>query len=386
MDKSKSKRGIVGIDYLQFNIKTDYLRWYRTEQELKLDSPDFLLIKQKHSGKVFNSRFIVYYQGYEIADLLTHPKEPAINPENLVSIRIHNYLLYDKTLWSTIDILAKAMHGTINNISRLDIFCDSTEKLGYCNLLESNLLKLKGNTTKRAIKNSKNQVLTQYLGSRSSDKYTKIYNKTLELKKSNKRYIENIWKDSRVDFEQKDVHRIELTLKSQVFLKYPNFKFTDLKNKILLIKLFLAEVKSTINIYKPRKGVRVDKCKTIDILPQNITAAKALHNTKKTAPKITWRKKLHIKSCIEEYAKDKESKLNFNMALDLAIEYDLEDFLYEKLDKWLEYYEKLYKVKKPEKPKKPPTTKAPTQFKTDINNILNSEYLKPNSFNYLAHL
>lgn len=342
MAKIIKKKGVVGIDWLQFQIKSNKLIHLFNSHEIVLDQGNVVLILQPGETRLYLNRYTAYYQGYEVADILINPKLPQINKPDLINCRIHNHLLYSKQLWPVVDNLIWAFDGKFNNITRLDIFCDTTGVLGYCDQFNMGLLALKNKFKTQPIKDSKNKVQTQYLGSRKSDKHVTIYNKTLELQESNKIYIKKSIKESRIAEPEQDIHRIEVSLKSQIFLQFPNFKFSDLRNHLYVIKLFLAQVHSQIQFYKPKKGKRTNQCNTINILPNWLVAIRKLESTKKLTPKITWRKKLHIKSCVEESSKTPEKQQQLQFALSLAIDYGLEDWFWQRLDVWREFYTKLY--------------------------------------------
>jgi hypothetical protein len=107
------------------------------------------------------------------------------------------------------------------------------------------------------------------------------------------------------------------------------------------MRLFVTEAKSQLQFFKPKKGTKTQDCATIDILPKNLQYIQKLDKTAKLAPKVTYRKKIHIKSTIEEFVASGQQEHIFKQAHSLSVQYGLEQWFWDRVDKWVEYFLKL---------------------------------------------
>ena len=352
-NNTSNQKGVLFIDYLQFMVNSTQLINQTESDEIPLflnneKEFDFLLVKQKFSGPVFNSRFLVYYGDSPVADLLTHPKHPSINPEHLISVKMHNHLLYSSDLWHITDQLINDLHGEVNNVSRLDISCDyQGDALQVCNEWVKDNIGLKGGKVLKVepIMSANHQVQTMYVGARGSQKSLCIYNKTKELQKSNKLYIAKSWaknglKDKTEENELKEVTRIELRVKNDLLKSY-GVSFQKLRNKSIIKSLYCESITSLIRFYKKdpnRAKARTNTLEKLSILPKNLLYFKPLERSKKLEGKITWRKKVHVKSTIEEFFNNDFDFKLFQHAYQLADDYGLDEWFFKKIELWLKFF------------------------------------------------
>ena len=73
------------------------------------------------------------------------------------------------------------------------------------------------------------------IGSKKSRKFCRLYNKSLELQKTNKAYIQQTWENLKIKGE---VWRLEYQMNSSYINSLEGFEFNDIFNKGFLMSLF----------------------------------------------------------------------------------------------------------------------------------------------------
>jgi hypothetical protein len=190
---------IVGIDWAELSLRGDLSFLYkRDEYEKKHFKVSRLDIRTKH----FNHAYNLYYRGVLLGTLLAGPRSSVI-PVELVQFKIENQFFYKEIpvgkLSHIIKLFLDDFELTFNNYTRLDVyidfnhFRDSLPFSRFVHLYSSGAIETKGKISKwnpfYSKKDGKMCLTGFAMGSRSSDKFVRCYNKSLEIVDSQKHYI-----------------------------------------------------------------------------------------------------------------------------------------------------------------------------------------------------
>ena len=217
---------VVGVDWLELSLRGDLAFLNKAQNYSK---KDFTFYKLDISTRHFNHSFNVYYRGSLFGTLLFGVRSAAL-PIELIQFKIDNQFFYKDNLAGklskTIKIFLDTLELTFNNYTRLDIYIDfhqfnqSLDFHSFVELYSKGHIETKGKITKWNPFYSKidgKMNLTGFsMGSRSSEKFIRCYNKTLELQQSGKKYIADFWRLNGLD-ENKTVYRFELQLTGKFF-------------------------------------------------------------------------------------------------------------------------------------------------------------------------
>ena len=192
------------------------------ENKVKYYNPNCFIEFKNNGNKYFRNICDLWIEGRKIGEFRFLPTSPFINDE-LINFKFENVQLYQKDFNRYIDYIVETFEFKYQYISHLDIAIDC---------IDHNLLKFVNNylyysnttnysTTHKGRLDKKNIVTNNqniiHWGKLDSEKYIKIYNKSLELTDTNnsKSYIPVCWKENKMIVENKTVERFELTLKQK---------------------------------------------------------------------------------------------------------------------------------------------------------------------------
>ncbi len=233
LDNQKFKF-IIGLDYLTLNLRG---KLPIEVDEATLTNGDFKFENAVKPTKHFETLFNLYYQDTLVGTLLAYPRRGnKLNPDT-IQLHIENQNFYDDTdLKSIIETFLFRFSIKYNNLTRVDVYLDS---YGFQNGITLNDLDylldageiITNTRVKDKSKYSKkveNRFMTTGFtwGSRSTGRYLRIYNKTLELLHGSKVWIDEHHKlNGLVDH---DVFRFEYELKNSFLKHIKNFDWSDI--------------------------------------------------------------------------------------------------------------------------------------------------------------
>ncbi|MFY0654478.1 MAG: hypothetical protein JXQ96_20750 [Cyclobacteriaceae bacterium] len=210
----------VGLDYLTLNLMG---KLPIEADEVEVLESGFRFINLERPSKHFLTMFNLYYDENLIGVLLAYPREGnKLKPET-IQLKIENQNFYDGTdLKQILQNFFSSFLVEFKNITRIDVYLDSYGFQNGCSLNAFDYLLDEG----KVISNTRVKDKSKYSnkkdgafqttgfgwGSRSTGRYLRIYNKTLELSQGSKPWIENHHRiNGLVD---QDVFRFEYELRN----------------------------------------------------------------------------------------------------------------------------------------------------------------------------
>lgn len=350
------KNPVINIDYLVLNCEGS------NEHFDKINSSTYQLELQDVGTKVFKNRYFLMFENEKVATILTNPHSKAIK-QDLVQVQISNHLFYTynfTSLRKLVEIfILKALNLKITTISRLDIsidFDNSTNAVqNLANLIQNNELLLAGKDkafNPHYVSNKgKSELTGLYIGKRSSSRYLRVYNKTLEMQKTPKEYILERWKKH--GLENNNVWRCEYEL-TNVFFHNRQINNETISTQIFsqyaLLKLFQEAEKNHFELKKNTGKSELNKEQTIPFFEWSLLFSTCeikdltISKIKKIIePSILVQKRL-LKAIFREYYISKQSYQNIFMIQYVLEKYHLYDFLEKKLPYYIDEFEKAQKA------------------------------------------
>ena len=203
----------------------------------------------------FDHKFEVYLHGEHLGVLQTHTKVPKYFNANGMQFKMDNHLLYTEDWLGYYAELLNTTGWEHNSLTRLDIALDGQGATAYTSEIIKSLstrskVQIVGKTRiKPSISNGKLDWVE--IGSRKSNKYGRIYNKTEALVRSNKTYIQNYWKNSNLK-QKEQTWRLEIELKSKQ-IKKGNYDLWRLNDSNYLASILRTELKGWVSFYTKTK-------------------------------------------------------------------------------------------------------------------------------------
>ena len=288
--------------------------WFETQltgelpsvEEGKLDYElcDYVHLRDRElKTKNFNYLFDVYYYGEHVGTLQSHTRASKYFDPYSMQFKMLNHLLYTEG-W--LDIYRGILNGcnwSHKSTTRLDIAIDGVGASKYRDTIYKAV-----NPRSKVMISGKTNVSTNYkgneiqsvtIGSRSSSKYGRIYNKTEELKRSNKTYIKQYWVNSSLSVNpQSDVWRIEMELYSKLF-KARKYDVWRLEDSAYLASIMRTELKGWLSFYRQSNDTnkyRTMKKNQKELIDWETIGGQLLPKAKAKKPSDIFQAKAYIKA------------------------------------------------------------------------------------------
>lgn len=214
----KSAKYCISVDWFECTTTGKFLP---TDVENPPETLDFLGIILKLDGygtKHYQHKYNIYLPGEKdpFALILTAPRNTKILAPDFSQIKIENHQLYRMGWNVKLTAVFDALGLQLNNITRLDIAIDGKGFLSPIERFERGEIESIGKVQTCDFKTAQRDRTGYNWGKRSSEKQITIYDKSAELKRTNKSYIFDTWMVNDLNGGQLDqIERLELKLKGK---------------------------------------------------------------------------------------------------------------------------------------------------------------------------
>lgn len=229
--EASQTRYVVGCDWLELSLKGDLSFMCNSD---KYEKSGFTLVAAGVRSKFYRCSHNVYLGGELFGLILHQTRENSVIPVESVNFKLDNQQLYKrKDIDLKIRKFLEAFELTFSNYTRVDLCIDFTrfnDNLSFQEFVATygdGQIESKGkvqNFDKYYTRINGEMTLTGFsYGSRSSDKFIRCYDKTVELTKRHKPYIQKWWLANGFK-EGERVYRFEIQLNSKFFRKTKGFR------------------------------------------------------------------------------------------------------------------------------------------------------------------
>lgn len=343
-------KSVFNVDWLSIygvsNVWCAYTHYMRPE-DIECDSSmtverlvdygtqNFVVVPLPHGTKQFAHCYNILPRGanYSVAVVQCCPRAGILNPRAVI-IKLANYLLYTENLTNYIDKMLNELYIEAKSVSRLDLAIDFYEfENGYKpeqlirDYLNGEIIRVgqgvgrvffaQRQTTDGKTKETKTAISYNGLqfGSKSSIANVYLYNKTRELTEAkseghkDKPHIRESWKLNGLNEEERDVWRLEVSLKPEalVFADGNTGELLDFKKWETALDnaqlIFGTYVDKLFKFVLPTDK-NITRCKRIKLLSDIPAINRKVVNVKRCS---TMSDKIFIKSLVTSL---KYSKIN----------------------------------------------------------------------------
>jgi hypothetical protein len=296
IDYSNNVRVSVALDWLSvlFNDVEDTIAEPTTDDEIfslnDIYSLEYTGRGQQHYKYIFN----VLRKNEHVATLLSHTRNTKFLKNGVVKIDFKNHILYSSKLWDIYDDLVRLLKLEYRTTSRADIAIDGINFLmDFLNLYlkqtkQSKVVEFVGNAMLRPNTYNRGQCKVESfkLGGSKGKKELTFYNKSLEIVKSRKNYIQEFWLKNKVIYQllpleiiakqaekekmylegYDNIYRMEFRLKSEVLNQIKGYNINYLQDVNLMMSIVKLHARK---FFEPVifDNERIDRCTRIHIIP-----------------------------------------------------------------------------------------------------------------------
>lgn len=333
------KQSITVIDWLQVRFNVELPTFSNNKKYFKLNNETFILYTGNQSQN-FSNVDDLYIKGEKVGTLQYNPRSTIIK-DSIIILKIENELFYNETYLKYVDYCISVLKWKYEGITRIDIArdCINYDLIPFVKThYHSTELRLPTYSIKKVGKTKLYPYdETMYLGSKSSGKHIKIYDKSKELKNNNKRHIKAFYRLNGMDWKSNTVERFELSLNGK---KAKNINVFALTNHNYLNDILRQESKGFFEFTKT--VIRKGKKKIKDVTPIKFNDVTPTEYNKVTQKKVYTLNSLGtakrlIKSLYFDNLEHKDVTYldNQTMIYRLVSKNDLWDWYNTKQDYWL---------------------------------------------------
>lgn len=325
-------------------------------QDVICCSDDVYLVKDEkraNGTKHFEHFYLVYLHGELYGSIRTTPRSTVLDAD-LSIFKIENYILYQRGWLVRFNYVLNEMGVNAYNVSRLDIAIDGAGFMtDYQNVIAGKYKKV-GRAKMSTLHEPDGKVEGFYVGSRSSAKFIRCYDKTKELKDNlGKGYISQWWDDNNF-FVGAKVERLELTIKGKALKLVKDFDYQELEKPSYLAGIMKAVFN---NFYQFKDASNLDsnvsRVSKIEAVEWSYFDALEIDKLSKTnKPNVIWAVQQTIAFMMRESYAGLEAGGGdlwdnaYKKCFDYAIKYGVLDWFKTKLTKWRKekkYHDKMRK-------------------------------------------
>jgi len=204
----------VNIDWFEF-IASGYTLTNSDAKTFHLPTGDQMHVyKEKQGTKFFRDCFSIFINQKKFISIMCNPPEGSIIKANYMQMRVENERFYEVGWLDCLKMIFRYYSWNMENITRMDIALDGHGFMNVARKVHNGSIVCMSRAMRFPVYNSKMELVEFRLGNYGSDRSLKVYNKSQELKVSNKHYIANLWQLAGLDTST-DVERLEVSLRNQ---------------------------------------------------------------------------------------------------------------------------------------------------------------------------
>lgn len=371
----------ISLDWLSlyFKHQLKFEKSYQEGDQIVL-TEDCYLLEINRPTLHFTTHFVLFYKNEECAHVLCNSRNEKFFAGDVVKVDFVNHTLYSGQ-WVEIYELLQNFGLVYHAAGRVDIAIDGVNYLQeLLNIyakqsVRNRTMILKNSSELRArfhakVLNTKTMLFENFnIGAHGGNKMITVYNKSLEIVKSGKKYIQDFWlkngviqPSEQIDLphqsEQlkkaekrgketfylkgyRNVYRFELRLKSESIKEIEGFSIKMLLTPEGLANIVRTHCKKYFEAcFNDNRNVT--KCTPFDLLPYNKLNARVIAKIQRVEKGGLYKAKLTVHGLIQDVYKGNVNSWNYNESIEVIFDrvakYNLWDWLEMKLPEWDRLY------------------------------------------------
>ncbi len=321
MQKTAPPKYAINTDWFEATLEADTFLGKDLGKIIKPPRGNIALQKRTIGTQHYQSFYHVAVNGRPFGHVLANPREGNKLDKNFIQFQALNNVQYEKSFFEEVDHLFGTMKWELRNITRVDIALDGGQPSQVIKDIWSKKVRKVGTAKSHLHMNHKFELEGFTWGSASSGKYMRCYDKTVELKMSNKGYIRDYWEKTGINCEG-NIERLELVLKNEAIKSIHEFEWPKLQNVQYLASLMRTHFEKWFEFADPSTSNNVTRMARVDYVDWESIDAQLLDRAESIPPNEITRTKQACKTVYLLYlASQKVPLLNFARALATSIDH-----------------------------------------------------------------
>jgi len=284
------------LDWFTATMNADTMMWAGKEDVISRAGGKVVLQKANIYNKHYQKGYHVSVNGREFGNVLVQPREGNALQPSFVQFTAVNKALYEVGFMAEFEMACEVLRWKWRNPTRIDVALDGH---GFHQIIKDVLadkVRQRSQATYGLYFRSQNRLQGYTWGKGDSDKYMRCYDKTEELKTSNKHYIKEFWDRAGLD-QTENVQRLEVVLRNNELKKYPEFNPSNLDNFEYLATLMRSAFKKWFEFVDPSTDSNVSRMEEVEYIDWDSIGGGLLDKATAIAPSEYFRMKQMTKTC-----------------------------------------------------------------------------------------
>lgn len=277
--------------------------------------------RKSRGGMFYNDLYHIYHRNKKYGVLLVNSGDAKCIPLDDMQIKIENNKLYETSWLDDLQQMTTQLDAKWHNFTRIDIAVDNGNFTDIYEAWHTKKIMKAGRAGIQVFQKNDGTVTGFYIGAGKSKKRMKIYNKTAELTKSNKHYIEHFWKLNGIDTTQ-TVNRLELTIRNEESKKYKDIDWTQLNKASHLASIMKSNMEKFCDFRLNNGQENITRMQKVELVNWDRFEGKALPKDSTRPSTETFSAKVTIKKLYEAHLAT-QAQLYYDVAFEFAMNADL---------------------------------------------------------------
>lgn len=371
----------IALDWLSvyFTHQVLFEKTYTEGDQIQIND-DCYLLEINRPTLHFLTHFVLFYKKEECAHILLNSRNEVFFKCDVVKVEFSNHSLYSGQWIEVYDALVK-FGLKYKGPGRVDIAIDGVNYMQQLlnvyakQTVRNRTIIMKNSSEVRArfsakVLNTKTMLFENFnIGAAGGTKMVTVYNKSLEIVKSGKTYIQEFWKRNGIlnevnDLEYfaneiakaekrghetfylkgfKNLYRFELRLKAEALNEIENFSVEMLKTASGLADIVKTHCRKYFEMcFNDNRNIA--RCTSFDILPYDKLNATVINKIARVEKDGVYKAKILIHGLFIDLYKGYTENFNTNeiieTIMDRVAKYRLSNYLENKLPEWDGKYKK----------------------------------------------
>lgn len=305
---------------------------FYTQGKDRLHLGKTVLKRTQGGNRFYQDYYTIWHRNKKFGVMMANSRDKKLMPIDDIQLQVINNKLYEEGWLQDLQEITTNMNAKWHNFTRLDIAVDGGNFLQLESLWKSKKIIKAGRAAVNTYYTGKGVVNGFYIGMSQSKKKVKVYNKSLELKKSNKLYIERFWKANGIDTTAQ-VERLELTMRNEESKKYKDIDWTQLDRPDHLASIMRSNFEKFCDFRIPGQGKNISRAPRVELVNWDQFAGASLPKDSTRPTTEIFSAKVTIKKLFEVHCITGH-QLYYDIAFEVSINSDLVEWFTKMQPHW----------------------------------------------------
>jgi len=307
----------IAVDWLEINLKAKAPEIFDIESCHVTSSQKTAFIRIGNGNKFYKNHMEIIHEDKKLGTMFCNSRSPRLMEPDNIQLKVENNKLYELGWLDSLKSVMAESELNYKSCTRLDIALDGGNYFEVFEQWNRGEVNKVGRAKMLAYFTGKRKVEGFRIGKGKSKKHLICYNKTDEMKRTNKWYIGDFWKRAGL-MEYEKVERVEMSMRNEENKKIFGMDFNSLDNFEHLASLMQTHCKKFFEFVSTGTQKNITRAKRIEPIDWNSIGGQLLEKNSTRDTSEIWAGKVSCKKLYEIYYITKKNYY-YDIAFEIAI-------------------------------------------------------------------